>query len=169
MIESPIWRDSRLSAKSKGIWAYMKSKPIGWDFASSRMASEFTDGKKAIQGALRELEGRGYLNSTKLSTGRVHYSITDNPWVGVEPTIQKSPLAKYNVILEFPQKPIGGSMTDAIEAVMLAYGTYQVTREEAIAAIDGRSFSSYADIISWMDTDKDNIDERLNLPIATNF
>ncbi len=169
MLESPIWRDSRLSAKSKGIWAYMKSKPFGWDFSAERMANEFTDGRRAMQNGLQELEHGGYLARTKLSSGRVHHHVVDDPWVGIEPTIEKSPLAKYRILIDEPTQDIGYSKKDATEALMLAYGAYSITREQALEAIGERIFTSYHAILDWMNAEKDSIDNSLNLPLATNF
>jgi hypothetical protein len=168
-LESPLWNDSRLSAKSKGIWGYMKSKPHGWDFAAERMANDFTDGKKGVQSSIRELESNGYLERKKLSTGRVHYFIVEDPWVGIEPTIEKSSIAKYHVFLDEPTESIGHSTNDAVEALMLAYGAYDITREQAIDAIDGQTFTSYHHILDWLDSDKDTIDHILDLPLAVNF
>ena len=169
MLESPIWRDSRLSAKSKGIWAYMKSKPFGWDFSAERMAKEFTDGRRAIQNGLQELESIGYLGRQKLKTGRVYHTIVDDPWVGIEPTIEKSTIAKYHVFLDECNSTIGHAFKDAMDALMLAYSAYFITKDQAIEAIDGRTFTSYSDILDWLDTDRDSIDEKLNLPLAANF
>ena len=168
-LEAPIWSDSRISAKSKGIWGYMKSKPYGWDFSADRMAMDFTDGKKAIQSAFKELVKNGYMSRIKLSTGRVHYTLSDDPWIGVEPTIKKSPLARFNIILDHPATDIGYATKDAVEALRLAYGVYSITKEQALKAIDGRTFSSYNDIIDWMDSHKDSIDQSLELPTTTEF
>lgn len=65
--------DRRLSAKAKGIWFYMKAKPYDWHFSATRMADEMTDGKKSIQGGIRELENLGYLKKQKLDSGRMRY------------------------------------------------------------------------------------------------
>lgn len=168
-LESPLWNDSRLSAKSKGVWGYMKSKPHDWDFSAERMAKDFTDGRKTMLNAIKELEATGYLSKLKLKTGRVYYSLSDDPWIGIEPEIKKSPIAKYHVILDEPSTSIGGTIGDAVDALMLAYGAYSITKQEAIEAIDGRTFSSYEDIIEWMDSDKGSIDESLNLPLVSSF
>lgn len=164
--ESPLWRDSRLSAKSKGIWAYMRTKPFGWDFCAARMADEMTDGRKGILSGMKELEELGYLAKTKLQNGRVHYTLSDNPWIGIEPTIQKSSLAKYAVILDFPKEDIGHSTRDAVGALMLAYGAYSVTNADALSAIGEMTFGSYAEILEWMDSSRCEIEDALGLPMA---
>lgn len=168
-LESPLWNDPRLSAKSKGLWGYMKSKPYGWDFSAERMANDFTDGRRAVQNGLQELEAGGYLARTKLSTGRVHHHLVEDPWIDIEPTIQKSPSAKYEVFVEEPTKDIGYSKKETVDALMLAYGAYSITREQALEAIGEETFSSYHDILAWMDAEKDSIDNSLDLPLVSSF
>lgn len=168
-LESPIWKDGRLSMKAKGVWGYMKSKHYGWDFSASRMAVECKDETKSIQRAMKELRGCGYLSSTKLKTGRVHYFIVDDPWVGIEPEITKSPLAGYAILMDEPSVDIKGSSKDAVEALMLAYGVHGIAAEDASAVVGDMTFDSYDGILSWMNSDKDSIDSQLDIGEAVGF
>lgn len=54
--------DPELSAKAKGLFAYLLSKPPDWQFHLSHVRSEFSDGKTSINTAFDDLESRGYLN-----------------------------------------------------------------------------------------------------------
>lgn len=63
-VPNTILTDPRISAKAKGIWAYLASKPTGWDFSSERIAKEFADGRDSIRAGLRELESVGLLKRT---------------------------------------------------------------------------------------------------------
>ena len=163
MLESPLWADDRLSLKSKGLWSYMKSKPYGWDFAASRMASECKDEIKSVQRGLRELESCGYLERKKLGSGRVNYFLVDNPWIGVEPLIERSSIALYGVLIDEPSVGIGNSHKDVVGTIMCAYGVHGVDREDAIKAIGDKVFDSYKSIIAWMNSEKDSIDELLGV------
>ena len=87
-----IWGDDRLSLKAKGIWAYMKSKPATWDFSAKRIAVDNKDETKSVQRGMRELESCGYLSKRKLSNGRVQYKLGQEPYIGVEPKIDRSSL-----------------------------------------------------------------------------
>ena len=60
-VPNAIITTPRLSAKAKGLWAYLASKPTGWNFSSERMAQEFVDGRDSIRAGLRELESVGLL------------------------------------------------------------------------------------------------------------
>ena len=91
-----IWGDNRLSLKAKGIWAYMKSKPANWDFSAKRIAMENKDETKSVQRGMKELEDCGYLSKRKLSSGRVHYTLAPDSYIGIEPRIDKSSLDDSN-------------------------------------------------------------------------
>ena len=54
-------KDPKLSAKAKGVMIYMLSLPKSWNFSLRELATHFRDGKDAINNALKELEGCGYL------------------------------------------------------------------------------------------------------------
>jgi hypothetical protein len=72
-IANEVLNDKNLSGKAKGIYAYLYSKPNGWDFAIDRIALDFKDGRKAINSGLNELEANGYLYRERQKTGRVLY------------------------------------------------------------------------------------------------
>ena len=91
-----IWGDNRLSLKAKGIWAYMKSKPANWDFSAKRIAADNKDETKSVQRGMKELEDCGYLSKRKLSSGRVHYTLSPESYIGIEPRIDKSSLDDSN-------------------------------------------------------------------------
>ena len=73
-----ILNDKCLSAKAKGVYCYLFSKPDNWDFSSERIANEFSDGEKSIRSALKELEDAGYLERQKLWSGRMDYFLRIN-------------------------------------------------------------------------------------------
>lgn len=72
-IANEVINDSRLSAKAKGVYVYLFSKPDNWQFSSDRMQNDFSDGKRAILSALSELEKFGYLSRKRLQSGKMEY------------------------------------------------------------------------------------------------
>lgn len=56
-----IINNKKITAKAKGIWTYLASKPTGWQFSSERIAEDFADGRDSIRAGLRELEAIGLL------------------------------------------------------------------------------------------------------------
>lgn len=72
-VSNQVLNDERLSFKAKGLYAYLFSKPDGWDFNGDRMAKQSSDGRKAVYAGLKELEASGYLKRTKKNDGKVDY------------------------------------------------------------------------------------------------
>lgn len=72
-------QDALLSAKAKGIYAQLRSKPDGWDFSAERISWENTDGRKGILSGLKELEKAGYITRKRHGDGRVVHTIHNEP------------------------------------------------------------------------------------------
>ena len=91
---------SRVSLKAKGLFGYMKTKPANWDFSCKRISLDMRDSVDAVQSAMRELEGRGYLNRQKLGNGRLTHTVSFLPYIGIEPQIDKSPLEGAEILMD---------------------------------------------------------------------
>lgn len=74
-----LLNSNKLSAKAKLLWAYMNSKPEGWDFSTHRMASEMQEGIKSIRNGINELIDAGYVVREKQPDGHVWYSMFEVP------------------------------------------------------------------------------------------
>ncbi len=111
MVANEVLRSEVLSWKAKGLYAYLFSKPEGWDFAGDRIVKEGLDKRHSVFAGLRELEEKGYLRRQRHPSGRVEYHLlfSENPDVGnqqmglLEPlannrTLRKSPLAKISTV-----------------------------------------------------------------------
>lgn len=75
-IANSVLNDKKLSLRAKGLFAYIYSKPYGWEFSSYRMSQESIEGRDAIRTAVAELMDAGYLSRKKLNTGKIQFSIT---------------------------------------------------------------------------------------------
>ena len=75
-IPNTILQNKNLTLKAKGLWAYLNSKPEGWDFSAERIAAEQADGREAVKSALRELENAGLLVRTITSKGYATFETT---------------------------------------------------------------------------------------------
>jgi hypothetical protein len=83
-IANGLFRDSRLSYKSKGIFGYVSTHRDGWQVTLAHLVSVGPDGREAVRVGLTELERHGYLIRERLrrpngTLGEVVYSITDRP------------------------------------------------------------------------------------------
>ena len=83
-IANGLFRDGRLSFRSKGIFGYVSTHRDGWQVTLAHLVSVGPDGRDAVRAGLRELERYGYLIRERLrrpngTLGEVVYSITDRP------------------------------------------------------------------------------------------
>ena len=97
MTPNSILCDKSLSLKAKGLWAYIQSKPEGWDFSAERISNQNRDGRDGIRAALRELEDSGLLQRTrhKDKEGKWDwdYSLLSKPWTE-KPSMENPPTGK---------------------------------------------------------------------------
>jgi hypothetical protein len=61
-----LLNNKEMSLRAKGLFAYIQSKPDGWNFSAERIALSHVEGKEAIMSALKELENHGYLIRQKI-------------------------------------------------------------------------------------------------------
>lgn len=73
MVANEVLTRADLSLKAKGLFAYLFSKPEGWQFSSKRMSAEMVESHPTILGILKELEEKGLLRRQRLQNGRVEY------------------------------------------------------------------------------------------------
>lgn len=77
-IPNEILYSTNLSFKEKGLWAYLNSKPEGWDFSSIRIAKETKEHAETIQRILKNLESAGYLKRERTSNLKMNYYFSDD-------------------------------------------------------------------------------------------
>lgn len=105
-ISNQLIRDSRLSWKARGIFAYLWSQADEWDFYVSEVAKHATDGRDALRSGLKELEKYGYLtrkpsSDTNGKFDGMDWVLTDKPAGSAENTVngeiqQKPPKSAEN-------------------------------------------------------------------------
>lgn len=61
VIDNTILRDTRITAKAKGIFIYLLSLPDKWDVHLSELVTHFIEGMDALKSGLRELKEFGYV------------------------------------------------------------------------------------------------------------
>lgn len=118
-VANEVLYDPNLSFKAKGVYAYLYSKPDGWDFAIDRIALETKEGRKAINAAMHELEEHGYLYRARQKSGRVAYILKSQmPKMGTRPhapfgQVPKRPSAEMGTVSNTDNKVIlSNSNTD---------------------------------------------------------
>lgn len=75
IIDNAIFRDSRLSAKAKGLYCQMLSLPDNWEYSKAGLTTLFKDELISIESGLNELKKYGYLEiiQKRKPNGRIYY------------------------------------------------------------------------------------------------
>lgn len=87
IVPNELLNNNAISMKAKGLFAFMQSKPEGWNFSVEKIVFQCKESKLSISDALRELENFGFLVRKKQQTGKgfiVSYhlyfeAISENP------------------------------------------------------------------------------------------
>jgi hypothetical protein len=115
VVPDKLLNDPNLSFRAKGLFAYIQSKPDGWRFSVSRIASQTKDGRDSVQSAIKELETAGYLkrvpiknkegkwngycyilseNPNEIPEEFTDYPLTEKPQTGKPPTENPPTISK---------------------------------------------------------------------------
>jgi len=65
-IDNHLFNDKTLSMKAKGLLSQILSLPDDWKYSVNGLASLFSDGRDAVNGAINELIEHGYITRTKI-------------------------------------------------------------------------------------------------------
>lgn len=84
VIANHVFKDTKLSAKAKGILVEMLSLPENWDYTLKGLAILFSDGIDSIRQGIRELEEHGYVvrehkRDARGRLGGMEYVIYETP------------------------------------------------------------------------------------------
>ena len=66
IVPNGLINNTELSAKAKGLYLYLASKPNTWKFYMDEIKTNFTDGISAIKSGIKELEEFGYLTRKRV-------------------------------------------------------------------------------------------------------
>lgn len=85
MVPNKILNHNELTLKSKGLWAYLASKPTDWNFSVKGCSIQNKDGLDSIRSGMKELESVGYLK-------RVAHKNSNGQWDGYDYHIFDEPI-----------------------------------------------------------------------------
>lgn len=96
-VPNDIYNSTDISFKAKGLWGFIKSKPVGWRFSAKRIARQSKDGNESVASGLHELEEKGYLIRTPAKNedglwGGYDYYLMEKPFTHNAVTV--NPLTK---------------------------------------------------------------------------
>lgn len=79
IINNTAFRDERLSAKAKGLLAYMLTMPDDWTFYETELTNHFKDGRDGLRSGLKELQDARYLVRERKRNDNGTFAETD--WI----------------------------------------------------------------------------------------
>lgn len=145
-VSNTILRDSNLSFKAKGLFAYMYSMADGWNFTIKSIATQQRDGYDAVKSGIAELKQHGYIIYEKHSDGTGTYTLIDepkvenphveNPIMGKSTPIKKEQLTKKNNGKEFTPP----SLEDISQYI-----------QEKKLSVSAKKFFDYFEAGNWID------------------
>jgi len=103
-IPNSLLNSKVISLKAKGLWSYMQSKDVDWNFTIASMAKQLKEDERAIMSAMKELKYFGWLGYRKHNDGTGDYILmlgTDDPDTQNvdEPNLQNSNMLKRKCII----------------------------------------------------------------------
>lgn len=100
MVPNALLNDENISLKAKGLFAFMQSKPEGWNFSAKLISTQCKESIDSISSGLHELEKNGFLRREKRQTSK-GFSITYYLAFSYKNPIKENPILE-NPILENP-------------------------------------------------------------------
>lgn len=83
VIPNELLNDKSISLKSKGLYAYMQSKPDNWNFSVAGLHTQLKEGRDGITASLLELEKEGWMARNKFKDEKgmwdVEYHLYSSP------------------------------------------------------------------------------------------
>jgi hypothetical protein len=77
IVLNEVFKRSDLSARTKGIYAYIMTLPDDRLICKQELYTRFAEGKAALDTGFKELEASGYINRRLLRDGQGHITATE--------------------------------------------------------------------------------------------
>ena len=108
VISNHCHRNQSLSAKAKGIFAYIMTLPDDWKLYQTELATHFSDGKDSIRAGIQELIKAGYMTQTRVQdeSGKMagwEYDVMEYPPADLP--IAENPLSVNPPLLSTEERP----------------------------------------------------------------
>lgn len=140
IISNECLRNKNISARAKGIYAYIMTLPEDWKLYKSELYNHFTEGRDALNTAFKELEDCGYIfkKQTKKEDGTFlsyEYTIYENAIrINIENQLTGNPLSGEQVSgnLHLPKSCIDLSGTNTINTNQTNISESPVVNEKKV-------------------------------------
>jgi len=174
-IPNDLVNSTEISLKAKGLFAYIQSKPDGWEFSAERISNQLKEGLPTINSALKELESNGYLRRERYQNEFGHWHIQyllceipvaenlmlGNPLQENPNTGKPSNIIKKDITNKESNKEIIKTRRDEIFDLWFKYKAekkqrYTETGKQAL-------------LKKWIDFSDDQLEEYINYSMSNNY
>jgi len=174
-IPNDLVNSTEISLKAKGLFAYIQSKPDGWEFSAERISNQLKEGLPTINSALKELESNGYLRRERYQNEFGHWHIQyllceipvaenltlGNPLQENPNTGKPSNIIKKDITKKESNKEIIKTRRDEIFDLWFRYKAekkqrYTETGKQAL-------------LKKWIDFSDDQLEEYINYSMSNNY
>ncbi len=174
-IPNDLVNSTEISLKAKGLFAYIQSKPDGWEFSAERISNQLKEGLPTINSALKELESNGYLRRERYQNEFGHWHIQyllceipvaenltlGNPLQENPNTGKPSNIIKKDITKKESNKEIIKTRRDEIFDLWFKYKAekkqrYTETGKQAL-------------LKKWIDFSDDQLEEYINYSMSNNY
>jgi hypothetical protein len=171
VIPNDLVNNPEISLRAKGLFAFIQSKPDGWEFSADRISNQTKEGLQAVISALKELEKHGYLIRQKIQNDLGHwgvdYILKENPIDQIpsigNPSIGNPIIGKplNNIKKETKKKDIVITKRDEI---INRWFEYKRERKNSYTEIGKATLIS-----KWSDKTDEELEEAINYSISNNY
>jgi len=153
-ISNELLNDPRISFKAKGLYAYMYSKPDGWNFTIKSIAKQNKDGVDAVASALKELKEFGWVEYEKFSDGTGSYYLLDELPKLENPNLENPNMGKSSPIINkdissnkdlYINNSVAGQVKEIVEYLNVRAGkSFKAKSQSTVRAIRARLNEGFA-------------------------
>ena len=132
VISNHCHRNQSLSAKAKGIFAYIMTLPDDWKLYQTELATHFSDGKDSIRAGIQELIKAGYMTQTRVQdeSGKMagwEYDVMEYPPADLP--IAENPLSVNPPLLSTEERPKTKKNTLSGASIESQYSTCKCVKD----------------------------------------
>ena len=194
VIPNDLVNNTEISLRAKGLFAFIQSKPDGWDFSADRISNQTKEGLQAVISALKELEKSGYLIRDRIQNELGHWGVNyilkenpidqipaignppiGNPVIGKQVNNSKKENTKKDIVIN---KELGDSIGVKNQIQEPIYSVFDNQRNEIFKKwfrYKREKKSSYTQtgidtlINSWSDKTTEQLSKAVDYSIANNY
>lgn len=145
MVPNMLLNNENISLKAKGLFAFMQSKPQGWNFSVEGMAFQLKESKSAISSALIELETFGFVTRKKQQTAKgfvTNYKLFFEKPIADFPTLENPTFEKPTL-----EKPMVGKSVNISKKDISKKDISKKERESALAFFETNFPEAYESLL----------------------